>query len=363
MKICYVLLSPTFGMHQYTGDLADRALTAGHDVTLVTTCGVPADRYAEQVRTVMPAATRSTGVELYTFRADVLSRVGRVALDSRPDVVHFTGPHLWNPWLLGRLRRAGVRTIHSLHDLDPHTGTSRLLHLWNRAIISRSDHLLVHGQVYRERLLQQGVTAERVTFTPLTHLFVGAAMRERLGENPPEVTFERFVLFFGRVAAYKGVDDLLAAWQALGEGKVGWRLVLAGPGDLGGREDGQLPVDVTRFNRMIEDAEAVELFRRCSLLVLPYKDATQSALIAAAYFFGKPVLATRTGALPEYVVEGETGWLGPAGDPTGLAETLARALSEPRRLPMMGSAGRQWYVEQRAWESAELVKLYERMAC
>jgi glycosyltransferase involved in cell wall biosynthesis len=113
---------------------------------------------------------------------------------------------------------------------------------------------------------------------------------------------------------------------------------------------------------LIEDAEAVELFRRCSLLVLPYKDATQSALIAAAYFFGKPVLATTTGALPEYVVEGETGWLAPANDPIGLAETLATALSDPTCLSNRGSVGREWYSEQRARETEELKRLYDYMA-
>jgi glycosyltransferase involved in cell wall biosynthesis len=50
-------------------------------------------------------------------------------------------------------------------------------------------------------------------------------------------------------------------------------------------------------------------------LVLPYRDATQSALVAHAYFFRKPAIVTRTGALPEYVVEGETGWVVPRADP------------------------------------------------
>ena len=44
-RICYVLLSPTLGMHQYTADLANRMVRADHDVSLVTTSHYPRDRY------------------------------------------------------------------------------------------------------------------------------------------------------------------------------------------------------------------------------------------------------------------------------------------------------------------------------
>ena len=70
---------------------------------------------------------------------------------------------------------------------------------------------------------------------------------------------------------------------------------------------------------LISDAEALELFHRSSLVLLPYIDATQSALIAAAYYFQKPVLVSRSGALPEYVVDGQTGFIVEPGHPATLA--------------------------------------------
>jgi len=81
------------------------------------------------------------------------------------------------------------------------------------------------------------------------------------------------------------------------------------------------------------------LFRSACLLVLPYRDATQSALVAAAYTFGLPVIVTDTGALAEYVVEGETGWIVPPGDARALASALRAALADPGRLSAMGLAG------------------------
>ena len=92
---------------------------------------------------------------------------------SQPDVVHFTGPHIWNPILLYRLRRVGIPTIHTIHDVDPHSGTGygRLLYVWNNSIVREAGQILVHGQLYRDRLIAQGVPADRVTYTPLLHLF------------------------------------------------------------------------------------------------------------------------------------------------------------------------------------------------
>ena len=58
MRICYVLLSPTFGMHQYTADLANRMAQADHQVHLVTTRHYPRDRYLPAVIPHTPVATR-----------------------------------------------------------------------------------------------------------------------------------------------------------------------------------------------------------------------------------------------------------------------------------------------------------------
>jgi len=97
------------------------------------------------------------------------------------------------------------------------------------------------------------------------------------------------------------------------------------------------------------------------VLVLPYIGATQSALIAAAYSFGMPVIVSDSGALAEYVVPGETGWVVPEGDAPALASALREALGDPERCRAMGAAGRRWYDERRAEERAGLLELYSAM--
>ena len=373
MRICYVLLSPTFGMHQYTADLANRMAqdnlegTDGgcNEVSLVTTKHFPQDRYAPSIPVSTPVATKNTGFSPDGMRLRPMREAQRVVLGLRPDVVHITGPHLWNVPLMRGLRAAGLPVIHTLHDLDPHYGTrfGLLLRLWNQMVIRGADHLLVHGRIYRERLRAMGVPRERITHTPLLHLFLSEKSVQALPAAMDDIEYQRWALFFGRLERYKGLDCLLTACDMMSDASTDSpQVVIAGPGNLSGLWVGPPPNTVEVRNRRISDTEALDLFRRCGLLVLPYINATQSALIAAAYYFRKPVLVTRTGALPEYVEDGHTGWVVEPNHPTTLARRLRDMLSDPAGLAQMGAAGRSWYETRRTLEMQTLRAMYQRIS-
>lgn len=352
-------------MHQYTADFANRMVLAGHQVSLLTTRHYPRDRYLPEVQVRTPVDTRDTGFSANAFRFSGARAAHAEVCNLQPDVVHITGPHAWNVTLLWLLRRTAIPAVHTLHDLEPHSGSpyGRLLLLWNKSIVRQADQILVHGRRYREQLLKGGLPPERVTYTPLLHLSLGAAWWQDLESLAADVCHEPWGLFFGRLERYKGVDHLVAAAGALNGQPPGARsLVLAGPGDVDALVAGPLPPWVEVRNRLIGDEEALDLFRHCGLLVLPYRDATQSALIAHAYYFRKPAIVARTGALPEYVVEGETGWVVPPSDPSALTEALEQALSDPARLARMGRAGREWYDQERKAEEVTLQQMYARLA-
>jgi glycosyltransferase involved in cell wall biosynthesis len=322
------------------------------------------DRFSPKVSVQAVANVRGTGLKAGNFSPAGWLKVYRAIVNTRPDVVHFTGPHLWNPLLMVALRRAGLPIVHTLHDLDPHSGAGygKLLYTWNNSIKRLADQLLVHGQVYRARLIADGVKADQVTSVPLLHLFVNQANEARLRDQfvahlPTTDETAPFALFFARLEAYKGVGVLLEALRQLSS-HSNVRAVIAGQGDATAFS-ANLPANVELRNRLIEDAEAIDLFSRCSVVVLPYLDATQSALIAAAYFFGKPVIVTRTGALPEYVADGATGWVIEPNQPTELAQCLEAALSNPAKLAEFGHAGHEWYLAQRRLERRNLRQMYE----
>ncbi len=236
MRLVYVLLSPTFGMHQYTADLANRMAAAGHEVHLITTAGFPRDRYGAGIVLHMPVTTRDTGFSPAGLRWGQARAALQAILQSEPQIVHFTGPHLWNVPIVRALQDCGIPVVHTIHDLDPHRGAAygSLLYIWNGLIVRSAQHVLVHGERYRERLIAGGLAADRVTYTPLLHLFVGSArLAPDLAPAASDVEYQPWALFFGRLERYKGVDYLLTASAMLnGVGESGPRVVIAGPGRL-----------------------------------------------------------------------------------------------------------------------------------
>ncbi len=365
MRICYVLPSPTFGMHQYTADLANRLAITGHEVHVVTTTRAPRDRYVARVQAHTPVTTKDSGFSTDSLRTRQLRRLEAAILDLDPDLVHFSGPHLWNVPLLWRLKRERIPTMHTLHDLDPHSGSGygALLRVWNRQVIRTADHIMVHGATYHERLRAMGVPTDRLTSTPLLHLFIGGAWIGAWSDLARAVEYQPWALFFGRLKPYKGLEYLMSACAMMSDVRTSpARVVVAGSGDLASLWAGPLPPRLEVHNYLISDEEAMDLFSRCGLLVLPYVDATQSALIAAAYYFRKPVVVTRTGALPEYVDEDRTGCIVEPDHPAALARTLEELLSDPEELQRMGSAGRAWYESRRTDEEQALLEAYTHLA-
>lgn len=364
MRIVFVVLSPTFGMYQVAADLANR-FCREHEVHLLAAQAAPADRFAPGVSIHRLTHAGNSGMELASLDLIRLARILRTAIALRPDLVHIVAPHVWNLPLVMWLRGRGIPVLYTLHDLDPHLGTafSGLMRWFNSRIVRLVDHVFVYGHLYEQRLIATGLPSTKISVIPLLHLFLGYRQEQVLWQklNQPDwVSYEPFALFFGRLEPYKGLDVLLRAFARWQPADI--RLVIAGRGDISVYNSGRpLPSGVEVVQEHITDDQAVELFRTCSLLVLPYIDATQSALIAASYVFHKPVLVTRSGALPEYVHEGKTGFVVPPADPQALAEALSRAFSERGRLATMGEAGWQWYREQRYRELQILLQVYRQV--
>ncbi len=214
MRLVYCLLSPTFGMHQYTSDLANR-MVERHEVHLVTVPSYPADRYAPAVQIHTPAKVTNTGLSVESLRFRSLSRLKAEIQRIQPEMVHFTGPHLWNPYLLYWLKRRGIQTIHTVHDLHPHSGTplKPLLRFWNRVVVRWSGRTLVHGRCYQQELLESGLPTFRVVYFPLLHLFLSFRRTQALIENLEPVSYDPLILFFGRLERYKGIGTLIEAYR------------------------------------------------------------------------------------------------------------------------------------------------------
>jgi glycosyltransferase involved in cell wall biosynthesis len=158
-----------------------------------------------------------------------------------------------------------------------------------------------------------------------------AALRARLGLPENDV----LVLYAGRFARYKGVLDLLQAWRGL-EPPDGVTLVLVGEPALDDpvHELPQAPrVLVHPWTGEVDDYQ-----RACDVVVLPsYAEGMSNALLEAMACGMAPV-ATRVGAAPEMIVDGESGFLIAPGDVTGLRDALRRLIGDRVLRERLGAA-------------------------
>jgi glycosyltransferase involved in cell wall biosynthesis len=141
------------------------------------------------------------------------------------------------------------------------------------------------------------------------------------------------LLFCGFVRPYKGLDVLLDALPlVLAERPV--HLLVAGEfWSSNSPYQGQiarlgLEKAVTILNRYLTNEELSACIAQAAVVVLPYRTATQSAVIQTAFGQNTPVITTNVGGLPEVVDNGRTGLIVPPENPPLLAQAINRFFAE-----------------------------------
>jgi starch synthase len=255
-----------------------------------------------------------------------------------PDVIHLQRGHLWfNLALLWLWRYPLVVTI---HDPTPHVGdresgkVPRIVWDFGRR---RADQVIVHGQQLKQVVLDElGLPSERVHVLPMIALGDDRA-HSQVQEDDHQI------LFFGRIWEYKGLEYLIRAEPLITAQVPDARIVIAGKGEDFSRYRRLMvhPESFIVYNEYVSDGKRAELFRRSSVVALPYIDASQSAVIPIAYTFSKPVVATTVGGLPEMVEHGRTGCLVPPRDECALADAVVRLLRDPELRHQLGANGKR----------------------
>jgi starch synthase len=250
-----------------------------------------------------------------------VARARRALAGWRPDVVHVQDSLTNDVRLAVAAGYPWRRYALTVHDPAPHLGEPAL-DAWTRVVRRRllrgADLVFAHAAVLAEELRAEGKVLGPVEVVP--HGF-GEVVEAPLPARPS-------LLFFGRIMRYKGVDTLLDAMPAVWARNPDVTLTVAGSSDEGLSHPVLADPRVTLRDEHVPEAAVPQLFADATCVVLPYLQATQSGVGAEARQFGRAIVATEVGGLPELITP-DTGRLVAPGAPEALAAAIAEVVETP----------------------------------
>ncbi len=344
MKIVYIgTCYPMRGGLAHFNVILSRALERDHQVSFLSFTRQYPDLFFPGKTQYVTDADSSAAVrypaEAVLDSIDPLSwwRTARRVAAIDPDLVIYK---YWMPFFapafgtVSRLikRRTRARIVFICDNIIPHERRPLDVAL-TRYALGPVDGFVTMSERVRDDLLRLKPGANwRLVEHPIYNIFgervdKGEA-RRRLGldEGP-------WLLFFGYIREYKGLDLMLRALPAIRR-HLPVRLLVAGEFYAGEREVRALVADLglaeaVRFDADYIPEDRVALyFSACDAAVLPYHSATQSGIVQIAYQLDTPVICTDVGGLAAAVADGETGLVVPPGDPQALAAAILRFYQE-----------------------------------
>ena len=280
----------------------------------------------------------------------------------KPDVIHLQlGGGMIDFALLPFFK--GYPIVATFHDVKLHTGENswkaNFIRCWERKY---SNQIIVHGEKLKEQMIQEyDHPKEKVHAIPIGEHEVAPFKkyeREDIKEDG------NLVLFFGRIWKYKGLEYLIKAEPMITKEVPDAKIIIAGTGeDFKKYENMMVNKDnFIAYNYRIPYKGGAELFQRCSVVALPYIDASQSGVIPTAYGFKKPVVVTDVGAIPEIVDNGITGFIVPPRNPEALAEAIIKLLKDEKLRKQMGENAHKKLKTDLPWDNIaeKTIEVYEK---
>jgi D-inositol-3-phosphate glycosyltransferase len=371
-----VIIGPAYplrgGLATYNERLARAFREAGDEVRIVTfSLQYPEFLFPGTTQYSTDPRPADLDIEVSINSVNPLSwwRVGRKLRRERPDLVIF---RFWLPFMgpalgtIARLVRGNghTRLVTITDNAIPHEqrpGDRPLTRYFlprNHGFVTMSRSVL--ADLRRLGLKQPAQYQPHPLYDNFGPIVPKPEALRRLGLDPQY----RYLLFFGFIRAYKGLDVLLQAFADERLRALPLKLIVAGEfyEDAAPYEElirtHNLESRLVRATDFIPNERVADYFCAADLVVQPYKNATQSGVSQIAYHFERPMLVTDVGGLAELIPNGEVGYVVPP-TPQALADALVDFATHPEKEAVFEEGARH-YKQQFSW--SEMVKALKAVA-
>jgi len=247
-------------------------------------------------------------------------KVGREIKKLRPDIVIIK---FWIPFMapcLGTIARIIKKNKHTkvisiIDNIIPHEkriGDHMLAKYWVKSV---DGFITMSRSVLDELEIFDSKKPKLYCPHPIYDNFGQPIEKQKAREMLGLASNGKYILFFGFIRDYKGLDLIL---EAMGTDMIRnseIKLLVAGEFYTESKpyfdiiEKYNLQDSVIMSNDFIPDGEVAKYFGACDLVVQPYKNATQSGVTQIAYHFNKPIITTDVGGLAEMVPNNVVGYV------------------------------------------------------
>lgn len=381
MNICLIMNGNryppdiTWGIGAVTAELAHGLQKMGHQpVVIAESAGAPTYHYIENevpVYRVRPFVLPNEASKFrrlahpLSYAAQVWRLLHRIGPRHQFDIIEASSAHfpgLFNAYLPQHNRSGNIAQVTRLYttynDIFAAHGekygkvTRALVELEAREV-RRAPLAIANSAAHADAYARyHGVARDKIR---VVHLAAPNLEYYETHEPPvyPRDSERLRFLFVGRMEAKKGPLEMLLAFNNLAQLDEFSSAELHYVGQDSTIKDGQttqqyaqarLSEAVRRriiFRGEVSNTELYEQYARCDIYVSPTYTESFGLVVLEAMLFGRPVIASRVGGIPEIVKEGETALLVPHRDVAALTAAMLELARDPARREQMGRAGRQ----------------------
>jgi glycosyltransferase involved in cell wall biosynthesis len=255
-------------------------------------------------------------------------------------IVKGVTPYSWRQGIRRRIFRRSSPSI--LGDLSQELLIRRYQD-YKDAILS-ANRIFVPSKYIRTQYYLNGYPKDRIEVVRLGIDVPGESLGSPTRQVEKKQRDEIRFIFVGMMIPNKGLDILIKAFKKLDNEKI--RLYVYGRDDIVPAYYRNLLRDLSNgderivFRGPFGQDERRKVYEDCDIVVIPSRFPETFSLVAhEAFAFGKPVIASDIGALPEVVIDGQNGFLVPPGNVLSLTKLMDRVVREPESLSDLNIPG------------------------
>lgn len=275
--------------------------------------------------------------------------------------------HWWFPsgWIVANVLRGHDRKrielpfVVSVHGTDVRlVDRIPFARIAARRVFAAADLVLPVSEFLGMRISSLGVNESRREILPMP-------VDDRVYVPEPEALSRSGLLCVARLTRQKRVDEVIAAFGTAKHQGVPGTLHIAGDGPERARLEALARSvageNAVVFHGALSSERLAKLVRTVMAVVLASREEGYGLVLVEAARCATPAIGVRSGAIPELIVSGETGWLVEPDDANALARAVAEALTDSRRSEQFGRAARVRSMTSSARTLAErLARLYAK---